>query len=71
MLVLEVTAGSPAARAGIRPGDVLVRAGDRQLSTVEDFLGALRARDPGDDLPVTLARGGTQQTVTVRLGERP
>ncbi len=71
VLVLEVTPNSPAAGAGIRPGDVLLRAGDRQLDAVEDFLGALRTRSPGDNLEVTLARGGNQQTVTVRLGERP
>jgi S1-C subfamily serine protease len=71
VLVLEVTPGSPAATAGIRPGDVLLRAGDRQLESVEDFLTVLRGRSPGDNLPVTLSRGGNRETVTVRLGERP
>ena len=71
VLVLEVTAGSPAAAAGIRPGDVLVRVGDRQLNTVEDFLGALRGRSPGDSMQLTVARDGDQRSVTVRLGERP
>ncbi|MGH9263281.1 MAG: S1C family serine protease [Acidimicrobiales bacterium] len=71
VLVLDVTPGSPAAGAGIRPGDVLVRAGDRRLETVEDFLAVLRGRNPGDSLQVTLSRGGNQQQVTVRLGERP
>ena len=71
VLVLEVTAGSPAAGAGIRPGDVLVRVGDRQLDTVEDFLGALRTKSPGDSVQLTLARNGDERSVTVRLGERP
>ena len=71
VLVLEVRSGSPAASAGIRPGDVLIRAADRPLETVEDFLGVMRDRDPGDSLQVTLARGGDEQTVTVRLGQRP
>ena len=71
VLVLDVTPGSPAAGAGIRPGDVLLRAGDRQLETVEDFLAVVRGRNPGDTLQVTLSRGGNQQQVTVRLGERP
>ncbi|HEX2273030.1 MAG TPA: trypsin-like peptidase domain-containing protein, partial [Acidimicrobiales bacterium] len=38
VVVLEVTPGSPAASAGIEPGDVLLRAGDRDLQSVEDFL---------------------------------
>jgi serine protease DegQ len=71
VVVLEVTPGSPAASAAIEPGDVLLRAGDRELQSVEDFLAVLRSRDPGDSLEVTLARGGDEQTVTVRLGERP
>ena len=71
VLMLEVTPGSPAANAGIRPGDVLIRAADRPLATVEDFLAALRTRSPGESLQVTLSRGGEEQTVTVRLGERP
>ena len=70
VLVIEVTPGSPAASAGIEPGDVLLRAGDRELQSVEDFLAVLRGRDPGDSLDVTLARGGDERTVTVRLGER-
>ena len=70
VLVLEVTPGSPAGSAGVEPGDVLLRAGDRDLRSVEDFLAVLRGRDPGDTLDVTLARGGDERTVTVRLGER-
>jgi serine protease DegQ len=71
VLVIEVTTGSPAASAGIAPGDVLLRAGGRELRTVEDFLAVLRGTDPGDDLEVALARGGDVRTVIVRLGERP
>ena len=71
VLVLEVTPRSPAAGAGIRPGDVLVRAGDRPLETVEDLFAVLRGRNPGDSLPITLIRDGNQQNLTVRLGERP
>ena len=71
VLVLEVTTGSPAAAVGIAPGDVLLRAGERELRTVEDFLAVLRGRDPGDNLEVALARGGAERTVTVRLADRP
>ncbi len=71
VLVLEVTQGSPAASARFQPGDVLLRAGDRDLETVEDFLSVLRARDPGDTLAVRFSRGGDERTVDVRLGERP
>jgi serine protease DegQ len=71
VLVLEVGDGTPAAAAGIRPGDVLVRMGDKPLDTVEDFFGELRQRRPGDEVQVTLVRDGREQQVSVTLGENP
>jgi len=71
VLVLAITVPSPASEAGLEPGDILVRAGDRELRTVEDFLGALRTRDPGDVLELTIVSGDEERTVSVTLGERP
>jgi serine protease DegQ len=71
VLVLEVGDGTPAAAAGIRPGDVLVRMGDKPLDTVEDFFGELRQRRPGDKVQLTLVRDGREQQVSVTLGENP
>ena len=65
------SAGAESLGFAIPAGDVLIRAADRPLATVEDFLTALRTRSPGESLQVTLSRGGEEQTVTVRLGERP
>jgi S1-C subfamily serine protease len=71
VLVREVGDGTPAAAAGIRPGDVLVRIGDKPLDTVEDFFGELRQRRPGDKVQLTLVRDGREQQVSVTLGENP
>jgi serine protease DegQ len=71
VLVREVGDGTPAAAAGIRPGDVLVRIGDKPLDTVEDFFGELRQRRPGDKVQLTLVRDGRKQQVSVTLGENP
>ena len=70
-LVLDVTAGGPAGRAGIRPGDVIVRFGDRDISTVEDVLGALRAQHPRDVVTVVVDRRGEPVETAVELAERP
>ncbi len=70
VLVLDVVAGGPAAKAGIKPGDVIVAVDDSPVDEVEGFLGALRRRDPGQDLKVEVAGGNGQRTLTVRLSER-
>jgi S1-C subfamily serine protease len=65
LLVRGVTDGSPAAAAGIREGDLLVRAGDRDLVSVDDLFAALGDVQPGGELAVTLVRGTDEQTVAV------
>ena len=67
-LVLEVQPGSPADTAGIRPGDVVVRLGEDDVSEVGDLLGALLASTPGDRVEVTVLRDGRERTVEVELG---
>ncbi len=71
MLILDVVANGPAASAGIRPGDVIVAVDGAEVEGLEAFLGALRRRDPGQELSVTVTRGDDRRTVTVRLGGRP
>jgi len=70
-LVSAVEPG-PAARAGLRRGDVIVRAGQRDVRRIEDLYAALREHAPGDRLGIEIVRpGGQRETVTIRLGERP
>ena len=71
VVVLQVEGGTPAAQAGLQPGDVLVRMDDAALDTVEDLYGELRQRDPGSQVRLTFVRGGQEQQTTVTLGERP
>lgn len=70
-LVLTVTEGGPADEEGIEAGDVVVAAGGDPVRTVEDLLGAIRRREPGDELTLSVVRGGDEREVTVRLAERP
>jgi serine protease DegQ len=70
-VVVRVAEGSPAARAGVRPGDVIIAADGREIRIAEDLLAVLRAKQPGDRLELTLVRGGREQRVTLTLGERP
>lgn len=71
VVVLAVVDGSPAERAGLRPGDLLVALEDETLATAEDLLAALRGRSPGDTVSVTFIREGEETTVEVELGDVP
>jgi serine protease DegQ len=70
-IVQSVTAGSPAGRAGLRAGDVIVEMGGEPIRTVEDLYSAIRSRDPGEGVEVTFVRDGERRTVEVTLGRLP
>jgi putative serine protease PepD len=67
----EVRPGSPAADAGLRVGDVVVRAGGGAVDSADDLRHAVESRKPGDSLELTVKRDGETTTVTVELGTRP
>jgi serine protease Do len=69
LLVRAVVDGSPAARAGLERGDLLVRAGDRELASMDDLFDALDVA--GDALVVTVVRGTEEHELQVPLGTRP
>jgi serine protease DegQ len=71
VLVMEVGDGTPAAKAGLRPGDVIVRLDDKQIDTVEDLFGELRQHRPGDRVTLTVIRDGREQQLTATLADNP
>jgi putative serine protease PepD len=70
-LVSEVIAGGPAADAGLRPGDRIVAIGDSTISQSTDVAPAITALKPGEKVPIRVRRGGSERTLTVKLGTRP
>jgi serine protease Do len=69
LLVRAVEDGSPAARAGIERGDLLVSAGDRDLDGVDALYEALDALPgEGGTLDLTIVRGTDERPVTVEFG---
>jgi putative serine protease PepD len=67
----SVIAGAPAAGAGLRGGDVVVRVGDATVADGSDLRAAVSSSRPGDELKLRVVRNGTEQTVTATLVERP
>jgi putative serine protease PepD len=68
-LIADVVAGGPADKAGLRKGDLVTKIGSRTIKDSKALVGAVQAGKPGDQLQVTFVRNGTEQQVTVTLGE--
>ena len=68
--VAEVIPGSPAAAAGIRPGDVLVSLDGTPLADVRGYSAALKARQAGDTITLIVRRDGEEMTLTATLAVR-
>ncbi|MFF9864291.1 S1C family serine protease [Streptomyces sp. NPDC013953] len=67
--VVEAAEGGAAARAGLRTGDIIIRIGDTDITTITSLLEVLASAKPGDRVAVTYVRDGREATVTVTLGE--
>ncbi|MBM3972667.1 MAG: PDZ domain-containing protein [Planctomycetes bacterium] len=70
-VVVEVIPDSPAAKAGLLVGDVIVSLGDAAPVARERMRAALAAAKPGDRMELMVRRGDREHRVIVKLGDRP
>jgi len=70
-LVVAVERDGPAYRAGIAPGDVIVRIGDRPVTHAQDARSVVIGAEPGTHLPVEIVRNGARVPVDVQLAHVP
>ena len=66
----DVRPGSPAAKAGFKAGDVLIRFGDKPIHNLYDFTDALRRSKVGDVVDVQVLREGKPVNASVKLEQR-
>ena len=69
--VVQQVTGEPARKAGLRPGDVILRFDDTAIATASDLGQAVNTRKPGDTVKVEVQRNGSRETLDVTLGTRP
>jgi len=69
LLIREVADDSPAARAGLAAGDLIVAAAGQPTRTADDLFGALRAAAPGGSIEMTVLHGTDERTVQVAFGQ--
>lgn len=71
VVVMRVSTPSPAAEAGIRPGDIVIAFNGEETATAEELIAALRGTKPGDRVRLTVLRGAETREITVVVAERP
>lgn len=69
VLVVQVMPKSPAAAAGLKPGDVITEIEGKAIGTAEQLQNAVEASQINQPLKLTIRRGNQTQQVTVRPGE--
>ena len=65
-----VRADSPAERAGLKAGDVIVEFDGKPVKDLYQYTDALQARKPGDTVPIVVLREGSRITLTATLGRK-
>ncbi len=70
-LVSSVVPGSPAAKAGIRPGDLITQLDTEPIVASAVFVSAISGLQPGDTVDIQVQRGASQYTARVTLASPP
>lgn len=71
VLVSSTLRDSPAEQAGLRPGDVVTRVGDRKIATVQELLDAVAGTGPNRALSLEVWRGSQRLETSTVTAERP
>ena len=70
VLVSDVVEGDPAEKGGVKPGDVILKIGDKAVDEPHDVQFAVLDYEPGDSIPLAIVRNGKELTVWVEAGKR-
>ncbi|MFL5242435.1 MAG: PDZ domain-containing protein [Gemmataceae bacterium] len=67
VIVMEVVSGSPAADAGLKPGDVITALDNKNISNPDDLREAIRQDEPGKEVTLKVARGKETKELKAKL----
>lgn len=68
--ISDVVAGGPAATAGLQAGDIIVKIGDDEIHSIDDFMTVIATREPGQKVTFVVLRGQERTSLDVTLGTR-
>ena len=67
--VKYVESGSAAEKAGIQPGDIITKCGDKDIASYEDLTAAIKSFSAGETTEITVYRSGDNKTVSITFDE--
>jgi serine protease Do len=67
--VKYVETGSAAEKAGIQPGDIITKCGDKTIEGYEDLTNAIKSYSAGDTVEITVYRSGNESTLSITFDE--
>ena len=70
-VVREVTPNSPAAKAGLKEGDIILKVDDQEVKNAGTLVGMIATHKPGDSLKLHIRRDGKEQDVNAVLAAHP
>lgn len=70
-LIADVAPDSPAAKSGLRSGDIILKAGDSDIDTSDALPRLIGRVSPNDSIDLRVQRDGKEQTITVKVGQWP
>lgn len=71
VIIANIDRSGPAARAGLRPGDVVMAVDNTKIETAQGLIKAIAATPPGNSVKLAIRRGGQNLVVGVTVGRRP
>ncbi len=70
-LITSITSDSPASEAGLETGDIIIKIGEEDVSTVEDLVSAIKSHQIGDQVEIVYYCGNVQKVTNATLGAAP
>jgi serine protease Do len=71
VLVAQIAPGSPAERAGLKVGDIIVAVDGEKVREVRDLQFKIMKTPPGTEVTLTIIREGKEKTIKAKVGEMP
>ena len=71
VLILEIQPGSAAAKAGLKPGDIVSKIDKTEILSVDQLIATVQAHKIGDEVKVKVLRDGKKKTIRATLEKQP